>query len=155
MSVILLTITTNEAEAKLTTDNKVPVYLKEQEYSDEAYAKIRREADVWNIQIRNSYGEDYGYGRESSTIVYMHREIDEECMIVEDGHFAGVLMQSSGTSFNKSLTVYKDLTAALVKDWEKEEGVFCARQGDSFSSDDHEKWDIYSYFLTKKEHNKK
>ncbi len=154
MGIELLTICKKD-ESTIKTDDKITVYLKHAEYDDEAYAAIRKEASKWNIEVTNDYGYDYGYDERSSSTSVTHREIEDESLIVENGHFAGVLMKSSGKSFNRYTTVYNDLKAALIRNWEKDEGVFCARTGESFSSDDHSKWDYYEYYLVKKADNKR
>ena len=150
MSKTLLTITTDPDGAIIKTTNRPAVYLLEKEYSDEEYAAIRSEADEWNVEVEFDEGEDYGYGRGDSTYSIEYCEIGDDILVVEDGHFSGIVMHSSGKAFNKQLTVYDDFFIAFANRYDGKKAVLCARTGTSFSSDDHEKWDLICYYLRKK-----
>ena len=154
MSNGLLTITTDWKNATVKTDNNPAIYLIEKEYTPEEYAAIRAEAEQWNVEIVHEDGYDYGYGRSEHNRYTSYREITDDILIVKDGHFAGIMMKSSGCSYNKRVTVYDDLFIAFASRYTPQKAVLCARQGDSFSSDDHEKWDIDQYYLRKKADNK-
>ena len=154
MPKIFLTIVSGCDAFTVKTNNNPEVYLSETEYSDEDSARILAETQEWNIEVKNSEGHDYGYGRDSETITYTHKPVTEDIIVVENGHFAGVLMRSSGSSFNKEYTKYDDLVVTFIKDYIPGEGLKCARDGSSFSSDDHETWDLYFYYLKKKTDNK-
>ena len=154
MGNLLWTITTDWEKATQRTDNNPNVYLMEKEYTTDEYAVIRAEANEWNIEVEHEDGYDYGYGRSKSNRSVSHMEISDDILIVQDGHFCGIMMKSSGSSYNKRVTVYKDLYIAFAHRYTKEKAVFCARQGESFSSDDHETWDITCYYLRRKADNK-
>lgn len=146
----LLTITHDISNYQIRTDNKNPVYLIEKEYSDEDYEAILQEASLWEIECIEENGYDYGNDRYESNRVSQCRSINDDEMIIEDGHFVGVMRKSSGTSYNKRITVYNDLYIAFIKNY-KDKKLFISRNGDSFSSDDHERWDISNYYLKKKD----
>ena len=60
-------------------------------------------------------------------------------------------MKSLGCSYNKRVTAYNDLYIAFAYKYTKNKPVMCARQGNSHSGDDHERWDLDYYYLIKKE----
>ncbi len=153
MSKTLLTVA-DESNYTVKTNNNPAVYLLEKEYSDGEFESIMSMVSEWNVEIENRDGYDYGYGSEGEDVTYSHREIGEEAIVVEDGCFVGIAMRSSGSSFNKEYTQYNDLTVAFTKDYKDEKGVLCARSGSSFSSDDHETWNLYYYYLKKKVDNR-
>ena len=146
----LLTVTTDREASIIKTTNRPAAYLIEQTYTEEEYTAIRREADAWNVEVEFDKGEDYGYGRGDSTYSIFYREIGDDILVVRDGHFAGIVMHSSGTAFNKQLTVYDGFFIAFANKYDAKKAVLCARTGTSFSSDDHEKWDLVCYYLRKK-----
>lgn len=154
MSKVLWTVTTDWEIATAKTDNNPTVYLIEKEYTAEEYAAIRTEADEWNVEVKHEDGYDYGYGRSEYNYSTSYKEISDDILIVKDGHFSGIMMKSSGSSYNKRVTVYNDLYIAFTNRYTKEKAVMCAREGESFSSDDHETWDITCYYLRKKADNK-
>ena len=129
-------------------------YIIEKEYSDEDFNKIRAEADKYEILIVDSWGYDYGYGREDSSVKKTTGSI-EDCRIVvsENGlHFAGVTGTSDYHSFNKvsysdygmDVTLYNDPVDRLYP------YPLISKSGSSFSSDDHEKWDYTYRYLKRK-----
>ena len=150
MSRTLLTIAPQYVEGAITATNKPAVYLTEKEYTEEEYAIIRRETDEWNIEVEFDKGEDYGYGRGDSSYSIEYCEIGDDILVAANGHFAGIAMTSSGTAFNKQTTVYGGLYVAFAERYKGKVAVLCARTGESFSSDDHEKWDLTCYYLRKK-----
>lgn len=154
MENVLLTVTADWENATVKTDNQPQVYLVEKVYTDEEYQLIHQEAALWNVEIVHEHGYDYGYGKSEHNRSVSYKEITDDILIVSDGHFAGIMMKSSGTSYNKRVTVYNDLYIAFTHKYKDKKAVMCARQGDSFSSDDHETWDIICYYLTKAEDNK-
>lgn len=153
MSSVLWTVTTDWENGGLITDNKPAVYLIEKEYTVEEYEAIRAEANEWNVEIQHEDGYDYGSGRSEYNRSVSYKEITDDILIVEGGHFAGIMMKSSGCSYNKRVTVYNDLYIAFAKKYVDKKPVSCARKGDSFCSDDHERWDIDNFYLRKKEDN--
>lgn len=150
MSRTLLTITKEIEAASIKTTNHPPVRLLEKEYTAEEYAAIRREADEWNVEVEFDKGEDYGYDRGDSSYSIEYREIGDDILVAEDGHFVGIAMTSSGTAFNKQTTVYDGLYIAFAERYKGKVAVLCARTGTSFSSDNHSKWDLTCYYLRKK-----
>ena len=150
MSNVLWTVTADWETAAARTDNIPAVYLIKKEYTAEEYAAIRAETDEWNVEVTRENGYDYGYGRSEYHHSIRYEEISDDILIVKDGHFAGIMMKSSGCSYNKRVTVYNDLYIAFAHKYVDKKAVMCARQGDSFSSDDHETWDITCYYLRKK-----
>ena len=154
MDNILWTVTTDWEKSTLRTDNKPVVYLLKKEYSAEEYAAIRAEADEWNVEVEHEDGYDYGYESSKYNRSISYEEISDDILVVENGHFAGIMMKSSGCSYNKRVTVYNDLYIAFTRKYTSQKAVFCARQGNSYSSDDHERWDINCYYLRKKTDNR-
>ena len=154
MANALLTITEDREKATVKTDNEPAVYLLEKEYTQEEYLAIRGEAEQWNVEIEHEDGYNYGYGRSEHNRSIFHQEIGDDILIVDNGHFAGIMIRSSGSSYNRSVTVYGDLYIAFTHGYQAKKAVLCARRGDSFYSDDHETWDIDHYYLKKKEDNR-
>ena len=150
MTHTLWTVTTDWEKAALKTDNRPTVCLVEKEYTAEEYGAIRAEADAWNVEVRHEDGYDYGYEDSRYNRSVSYREISDDILVVENAHFAGIMMKSSGCSYNKRVTVYKDLYIAFVRQYSSQKAPLCARRGDSYSSDDHERWDIDWYYLRKK-----
>lgn len=143
-----ITICTEE-EASVHTDdmNRLPLCYKQ--YSSEEAEKILNEAKGWEILYTWSQGSDYGYSMSNSDSGSHTEEIKANHILVENGSFAGIVMRSEGSAFNKRMEVYDDLTTALVRNY-KGEPLLCARGGTSFSSDDHESWDTFQYYLQPK-----
>lgn len=150
MSHTLWTITDDRENAVLKTANRPAVCLIEQRYFEDDYARIRSEADEWNVEVEFDEGYDYGYDCSESTRSLQYREIGDDLLIVKDGHFAGIMMHSSGTAYNKQLSVFDEFFIAFADKYTANQPVFCARTGTSFSSDDHSHWDLVCYYLRKK-----
>lgn len=155
MSKKLLTITEDYENAAVKTNNDPIAYLIEKEYSEEEYAAIRLKADEWNVEIEHEDGCNYGYGNHEFNRHIFYEEIGDDILVVQNGHFAGIIMKSSGHSYNNGVTVYNGFRVAFAEKYVDKKAVFCARCGESFYSDDHEKWDIDCYYLRKKEDNLK
>ena len=146
--VSFLTICTESDAAFFSKDrNHLPLCRKQ--YLPEEAEKILREAEKWEILYKWSRGSDYGYDQRSDEKGSHTEMIQAECVLVENGCFAGVVMRSEGTAFNKRTEAFNDLTAALIRDYHGEP-LLCASGGTSFSSDDHSSWDIYRYYLQPK-----
>ena len=143
-----ITICTESEAAFFSRDrNRLPLCRKE--YPREEAEKILQGAGEWEILYRWSRGSDYGYDQRSDEKGSHTEKIRAECVLVENGCFAGVVMRSEGTAFNKRTEAFNDLTAALIRDYHGEP-LLCASGGTSFSSDDHSSWDVYRYYLQPK-----
>lgn len=123
-------------------------YVTEKEYSDEEFNKIRAEADKYEIFVVDSWGYDYGYGREDSSISRSTCSIEDSCIVVSKNglHFAGVTGTSNYYSFNKVSSGAYGMDITLCNDPVDRLYPYplISKSGSSFSSDDHEKWD-YTY----------
>ncbi len=144
----LYTISTYE-ERDLIVNERPLFCVKKQEYDEETYMKIKKEKEEWCLQVYITYGCDYGYGNCDETIYKDYSEIDDETIVVEDGHFVGVCISSEGYSFNKRYTNYDEMKTTFIQNYQGKP-LEVARRGTSFSSDDHEKWDLTYYYLMKK-----
>lgn len=61
------------------------------------------------MEVTRENGCDYGYGKSEYHHSIWYEEIADDILIVKDGHFSGIMMKSSGSSYNKCVTVYNDL----------------------------------------------
>ena len=144
-----ITICTEEEASVHTADMKhLPLCYKQ--YPSEEAEKILNEAKGWEILYTWSQGSDYGYDMRHVKRGSHTEEIKANHILVENGSFAGIVMRSEGAAFNKRMEVYNDLTSALVRNYQGEP-LRCAFGGTSFSSDDHESWDTYQYYLQQKQ----
>lgn len=129
-------------------------FITEKEYSDAEYAAIRKEADKYEIYVFSSWGYDYGYGTEDSSTSESSKRIeDHQIVVTEDGlHFAGVADTSDYYEFNKVSSYDSRLHVTLTTDpADSFKGYpLISKNGDSFSSDDHERWDYTYYYLKRK-----
>ena len=150
----LFTLCPKETPDCILASNRGCVYIVEKEYSDEIYAKIREQADAYEILVYSSWGYDYGYGsEESSTHESTKRIEDYQIIVSENGlDFVGVVDTSDYYSFNKEAYSDQKLHIAKVNDpVDKWKGYpLISQTGSSFSSDDHSKWDYTYYYLRKK-----
>lgn len=158
MAYKLLTVTDETQEYILKTNNRFPVYLTQTEYSAEDYARILDEAQEWNIEIEHSEGCDADYDEDAipySYSTYSHSPIEDSILVVEDGHFAGVLMLFESalpcTDFSKE---YKDLVVTFTKDYIPRGTLICARNNMSHLCSNSAKWNIYFNYLKKKVDNR-
>ena len=139
----------SEDLAAIRTDDNPPVFARKVMYSEESADAIRKEASKWVLLYRWSYGSDYGYdqssGSDGEKLIPVSESVAAE-MLVDEGRFVGILMRSKGQSFNKRMESYDTLHAVFVSSYQGEP-ILCAHGGESFSSDDHERWDLYSYYL--------
>lgn len=149
----LLTLCSKDFPNCIKTNGSCCRYVVEKDYPDNEYNSIRSEADGFEIYVFSSWGYDYGYGtKDSSTSESSKRIEDYQIVVTEDGtHFAGVADTSDYYSFNKVSYSEKELRVALIDDpVDRWKGYpLISKDGSSFSSDDHEKWDYTYYYLRK------
>ena len=138
-----------DAEASVFTRNPQHLPLCVRSYPPEEAERILAEAGEWEILYTWSRGSDYGYSQRDSERGSHTEEIRPEHIIAADGRFAGIVMRSEGSSFNKTAETYSDLTAALIRDY-RGEPLLCAYGGTCFDSDDHSSWDTFRYLLQPK-----
>lgn len=141
----------SKSPGTIVPNNNESVHLKEIEYSDAEYEAIRKDADLWCIKNVHEKGEDYGYSQRDSSIDISYHAVAEDIIVVKNGKFVGVAIKSSGKSFNKVMTVYNSFDVHFISEWKGKRGIYCGHSEDSFSSDDHERWDIYDFYLIKTE----
>ncbi|MDO4865820.1 MAG: hypothetical protein Q4C10_04640 [Clostridia bacterium] len=130
-------------------------FITQREYGEEAFARIRAEADGYEILTVESWGNDYGYGNDEDNLREETMPVSDQRIVVsEDGaRFAGVTGESSYSEFNKSSHIEKGPRVTLTSD--PVDGYrnlpLIYKTGSSFSSDDHSRWDYTYYYLRKRE----
>ncbi len=67
------------------------IYVAEAEYSEEAYKRIRAEADLWRIDLDRYQEDDHGYDQKYSYSDAHNRPIKDEEILVKDGAFFGII----------------------------------------------------------------
>ncbi len=150
----LLTLCSQGTKGAIKANGPGNRYVIEKEYSDTLYDQIRKEADRYEIYVYSSWGYDYGYGTESSSTKESSERIEDTQIVVSyDGlRFVGVAGSSNYYEFNKISHTDNGFNVTLITDpvdrWKGYPLIL--KNGDSFSSDDHERWNYSYYYLRKK-----
>ena len=115
-------------------------------YDKKECRNILTERNSYVLEVRHSWGADYGgsqYSDESETI---YEEIIPERILVKDGHFAGVSICVEYEYYNSGgATVYDD--AVILLDKTIKVNTANAKEGVYYSDDDHSRWNYREYSL--------
>lgn len=116
------------------------------DYSDKAYSQILTERNDFVLRCERRYGDDYGGCQEGEENVTTYEEIIPERILVKDGHFAGALIMTDYYPYNGGGDRQYNEVMLLADG----SGSPFARDGYSFSNDDHSRWDYTDYYLEKR-----
>lgn len=125
-------------------DKKGRIKLKD--YPERKCRRIIREKDLYVLECVRSFGNDYGGSQVSEDTETTYMEIIPERILVKKGHFCGVSMIVSYDSCNGG----EDRTVKEVRLLTDGSGTTSARDGFSFSNDDHDRWDYTDYYLVRR-----
>lgn len=114
-----------------------------EDYEDKECRNIFIERNSYVLECVHEYGEDYGGSQCSENRETSYEEIIPERVLVKDGHFCGVVIQTVYDYYNGGGKVKYEDTILLIDD---KNGEY-ARDGYSFSNDDHSRWGYRSYYL--------
>ena len=116
------------------------------DYSLEEYRNILREKYDYVLECIHDYGEDYGGSQCDENRDVTYKEIGPELILVENGHFCGVVLYKDFDCANGSYfhSINEDVLYCDNR------GTSYSRSGSSFSNDDHSRWDYTTTYLTKR-----
>lgn len=125
-------------------DGMVSITL--EDYDKRECKDILLERNSYVLEVRQSWGEDYGGSHHNEEEKVFYEEIIPERILVKDGHFFGVSISVEYDCYNGGqMAVYDD--ALLLLDNTIEIDTPRARSGFSFSNDDHDRWSYTDYSL--------
>ena len=128
---------------KLKTINKNgQISLKD--YSEKELRNIFIERNSYVLKCINEYGEDYGGSQNSEERKEYYEEIIPERTLVRDGHFCGVSILTEYDCYNGGSSDKYEETRLMI------DGGGCAKDGYSFSNDDHDRWNYTYYYLVER-----
>lgn len=110
------------------------------DYSADECGSILTERNSFVLKCERFWGEDYGGSRCSEDKDVRFEEILPERVLVKDGHFLGAVILTEYAYYNGGGETRYEETLLLAKGGS-------ARNGFSFSNDDHSRWDYTDYCL--------
>lgn len=118
------------------------LYIRQKEYSDEAYAKIISQSKDWEIKVvrTEDWGPSFGYTK-GKVVTEVVQAIAPREVLVREDNFAGVLAYAHEAE--KYLFSF-----ALTDEFSNEPILFCSDSG--FGSSDHDMMYTNNYYLQKK-----
>lgn len=125
-----------------TLGSKGNITLKD--YDEKELKEIFIERNSYVLECIHDWGEDYGGSQNDENRETYYEEIIPERILVKDGHFCGVLILTHYDYCNGSGKDYYEETALLIGKGGS------ARDGYSFSNDDHDRWNHTDYYLVKR-----
>lgn len=115
-----------------------------EDYSAEAYARIRSEADQWCLTVRYKENWDPSFGYKNRNVDKTSvRDIPDHSIWLKDGAFGGVMMP--GTSLKNGNF---HLKAVSAEQFDGDPVFIC--QDDRYGSSDCDMYSETSYYLSKK-----
>lgn len=114
------------------------------DYSEEECRRIFEEKNAYVLHCVRSFGRDYGGSQCTEETAESYLEILPERILVRRGHFCGVCMIVAYDSYNGGGTCRIQEVCLLT------DGGGSARDGYSFSNDDHDRWDYTDYSLVER-----
>ncbi len=115
-------------------------------YDNKECRSILTERNSFVLEVRHSFGEDYGGSQCSEECEILYEEIIPERILVRDGHFAGVSICVEYAYYNGGgKTVCED--AVILLDKTVKIDTARAKDGVFYSDDDHSRWNYKEYSL--------
>ena len=114
------------------------------DYSEETCRRIFEEKNAYVLRCVRSFGSDHGGSQCTEKTEESYMEIVPERILVRQGHFCGVSMIVDYDCYNGGGERRMQEVCLLA------DGSGSARDGSSFSSDDHDRWDYTDYYLVKR-----
>lgn len=114
------------------------------DYPEEEFRKILLERGAYVLERVHEYGDDYGGSQCTDEREVTFEEIGPELVLVENGHFCGVVMYTDYDYMNGGFRNYAE-EVIIFADRRGKTGR--TRSGSMFSNDDHSRWDYVDYDL--------
>ncbi len=115
-----------------------------QDYSEESCREIFEEKNAYVLRCVRNFGNDYGGSQCNENTEEFFVEIVPERILVQEGHFCGACMIVDYDCYNGGGERKMQEVCLLI------DGGGSARDGYSFSNDDHDRWDYTDYYLVKR-----
>lgn len=105
--------------------------MAEVEYSEQAYEKLRAEADLWRIDLDWYQEDDHGYDQKYSYSDAHNRPIKDEEILVKDGTFFGIIAFVNRSFCSKNPEFFKRYEYVSVNTAEIRHGLWKYHYGHS------------------------
>lgn len=119
------------------------IFVREIDYTEEEYKKIREGADRWRIDIDTYQEDDHGYDQQSSDSSTSHRPIKDEEILVKDGAFFGIIAMVKRSSYSKSFSVYEGYEYVSIETAIQKHGLWKYHYGRSSDNSSSSNDDVY------------